>query len=464
MNNCIFCNNILDNSDEHIIPKSINGKLHSKEIICSICNSSIFGKNVDPVLSKIFKTVIHALNLKSSKALEAVDEYGNKYLISKNGQTHLQKAEIKFKRGKDGIEFNVNGDKKELFKYFEQRLKRFDKTIGTTKPLKLKKFESQTVEQKYRTLIIEDKFEINNILKLALYKIALEFYAYKHNDLNLIKTLLKRVHELDENLDEIFFCNFFGEVRMFEEHEVTHLIVIRSDSKEKMIYCYIELFNIICAFIPLVKNYSGNKIDYSYRQDCITGEKIDSLLKLNINPKEIITNKFKETDAEFSLLTNMLFLRHDTRCFENNIKLIIQNIAKKVREEIDDNKIKEEDYNDVYLKRSIDFFAAVTLYDFPYLFEDENLESKDFINYLHSNLNDSYFNSFVESNSHIVGTKFEFDNGELFTFRKFVKIPLLERNNIKIVKVFCLLTNEENMERKYIPYYQLFESIIKHSR
>lgn len=45
---CKFCPNDLDNSDEHITLNCLNGKLHSREIICSECNN-YFGSQLDNV-------------------------------------------------------------------------------------------------------------------------------------------------------------------------------------------------------------------------------------------------------------------------------------------------------------------------------------------------------------------------------------------------------------------------------
>ena len=52
--NCLFCKNPLDGSDEHIIPDSLNGRIHSKKIICYNCNSNVFGKKIDPVGKEFF--------------------------------------------------------------------------------------------------------------------------------------------------------------------------------------------------------------------------------------------------------------------------------------------------------------------------------------------------------------------------------------------------------------------------
>jgi hypothetical protein len=158
-----------------------------------------------------------------------------------------------------------------------------------------------------------------------------------------------------------------------------------------------------------------------------------------------------------------LFLRHATRSFEENIDQSIDEIFRKVQQEVETNKIKKSDLAEVYVKRCSDFIARSSIYHFPYVIEDFKSEENDFINYMHSNLNESYFDSFCEANKHLIGIKFQLENDELFTFVKFVKHPILERNKIRIVKVFCLLKNDKDMNKRYIPYYPLFESILKNT-
>ncbi|RYZ18782.1 MAG: hypothetical protein EOO10_25255 [Chitinophagaceae bacterium] len=65
---CIFCSNPLDGSDEHIIPDSLNGRLHSKGIICSDCNQH-FGEKLDPVLKECFSCSCTCLALAVHKRL-----------------------------------------------------------------------------------------------------------------------------------------------------------------------------------------------------------------------------------------------------------------------------------------------------------------------------------------------------------------------------------------------------------
>lgn len=460
---CIFCNNDLDNSDEHILPESINGRIHSKKIICSNCNSNVFGEKIDPVLAKLFKPIIHVLDLKNARAIQAEDENGNKYIIQKKGKVKQLKPEIKFENKEDGIHFSIKGKEDDIINYLTKRVQRQKKKYNPIKPLKYKKVAVKKIEEKMPILSFEYKFEISHTLIIELYKIALEYYAYIGLDINAIKNLLRKVHNFDEDLNEIVFCNFYGEVRMIDQNEVSHIILIKYNKDEKLIYAYIELFNVVCAFIPLVYNYTGNEIDYCYKQDFITGGKLDTPTIISAGPKYIIENQIQYTHEDFSLLINLLFLRHATRSFEENIEQSMDEIFKKVEKEVESKKIKESDLAEVYVKRCSDFIVRSSIYHFPYVIEDFKSEENNYINYMHSNLNESFFDSFCEANKHLIRTKFQFENGELFIFEKFVKHPILERNKIRIVKVFCLLRNDNNMNKRYVPYYPLFKSILKNT-
>jgi hypothetical protein len=256
---CIFCNNDLDNSDEHILPESINGRIHSKKIICSVCNSKVFGEKIDPVLAELFKPIIHVLDLKNAKAIQAEDEVGNKYLIQKKGKIKQLKPEIKFEKKEDGIYFSIKGKEEDIIKYLTKKLQRQKNRYNPIKPLNYKKVEVKKIEEKMPTLTFKYKFDISHLLIIELYKIALEYYTYIGLDINKIKPLLRKVHSLDEDLDEIVFCNFFGEVRMIDQNEVSHIILIKSNKEHKLIYAYIELLtlfvlsSLLFKIIPVLK-------------------------------------------------------------------------------------------------------------------------------------------------------------------------------------------------------------------
>lgn len=454
---CIFCNNSLDNSDEHIIPSSINGRLHSKKLICSNCNSVIFGTKIDPVLSELFKSLIHILGLKNARGMLAEDEKGNKYLIDKNKNIKALKPEVKVQRKNDGIHFSIQGDKKQVLDYLHKKAKR-KKTNKKFVPLISKKFKLREKEVAVPILKIEHNFEITQNVILELYKIALEFYCYSGLEQKFIEGLLKRVYKLDDSLNDIVFCNLQGDVQMFDIHEISHKIYLKSDVNERILYCYVELFNVICAVIPLVENYTGDNVELSYYQDVLTGKVIDKPIHISLKPSEVLKSGRNYKNEDFNLLFNLLLKRNEYRLLEDTFDLTLSDILNEVKKEIEDGKLNKNRLQDEYLERSVKFIAETSVY-YPYFIEDLDDEKNDSINYINSNLNERYFRAFYKINKKAFGLNVKIDENNTCTLVDFIKHPILKRNGVTIIKVYCVLENHKTKELQYFPYYPVFEEM-----
>jgi hypothetical protein len=450
---CTFCPNPIDDSDEHIIPNALNGRLHSKRIICSSCNK-LFGENLEPAITNLFKPIIHILDLKNARALQATDSEGNKYIL-KNLKTKPVKPFINFKRKGDEIHFSISGEKKQIEDYLLKRSAR-SKTKIDDSQLTLKDFKMEENSMNIPELTIAFNFKINKRVKLELYKIALEFFALNNLDLNLINPLLKKMRNLDENLNEILFCNLTGEIRTVDLKEVSHLIVLKHHKESKKIICYIELFNILCAVIPLVNNYEGEGFSYSYFQDAITGERLDNPPNPTIN-LDYISQCKEYSNNEFGLLTNLMVERHRTRAFEENINNIISNIHKPYKQKFEEGRITEEEYKNGFIKESTSTIAHKSI-EYPYsVIDDESTEHDDLIDYLHSNIKEEYYEEFINKNSQLSGLGFIYNQKEYY-LEKFISHPFAVKKGSRILKVYCVLNNSSDI-RVYLPFRIIFEGI-----
>lgn len=124
---CLFCNNQNDNSDEHIILNSLNGRLHSKEIICSNCNN-FFGSELDKFGKDFFNPILLLLDFKNASGIKAEDIDGDEnYILKRSSKIQQIKPKIsEFKIG-DKTLLNIRADKKHAQKLFESQSKKFEK-------------------------------------------------------------------------------------------------------------------------------------------------------------------------------------------------------------------------------------------------------------------------------------------------------------------------------------------------
>jgi len=450
---CIFCDNPLDNSDEHIIPDCLNGRLRSTKLICHTCNTKKFGRELDPIIKQLFNTTLLVLGLKNANSVHSEDPEGTKYLYSKTGKVSHIKPELTEIK-KDGKTYiSVNGDKKNAVKYFAKHTAELVKK--GYKPLK---FDIKETNGSAPPLRIESQFEITKEIILELNKIAIEFYAHSGLELSHVRHISERVNVLDSELNNVIFCNWEGEVRTIGQQEISHLIVLRTNQSGTL-YCYIELFNIICAYIKLNDN-CDKQINCIYHQDAISGERFATDVTLNLETEPANKNNTES----FEILINAVFDRLQERDFFSITNEICIDIKNKTEKEVQDGTLAENDFNETYIKRCCEALAQLSVHDFPYMIEDFKDEENHELNYIHSNLQDPQFEKFRELNQHIIGAKVNFpDDGEYF-IDSFHKRPFLKRNGVTLVKVYYVFIHSETKQKKYIPYRDFFEGIVPNNK
>lgn len=450
MKKCLFCDNKLDNSDEHIIPESINGRLHSKQLICHTCNSKKFGTIIDPELKRIFNPLMLTLGFKNANSIQVNDLEGRKYIHSRDGKTTPIRPErtISAKDGK--LIISVEGDKKNALKLME-------KTKEVLFGINMVEYDLFTEEINYSGIpySFEYKIEITSKLLLEINKIALEYYAYNNFELKYVKHLIDRLYELDETINNVIFCNWDNEVRSANFNEISHLIVIKSNNKSKILYAYIELFNVVCAYIMLNDNYSGPYIDSDYHQDVISGKVLHDKISITFDEPPINKNNIED----FSILLENMYSRLTNISFEKSINPIVPQIRLQLDNEVRSKKLSSEQYDEELIKRTCEEVVKLSFYKFPYLIEDNKEEENDHYNYFHSNMKEERYEEFCDLNKGLYGLNVTFPNNEVYVFDSFVKRPFLKRNSVTLVKVYCILINNNTKRRIYIPFRKFFSGI-----
>lgn len=449
--NCIFCNNILDDSDEHVIPDCINGRLRSTNIICRHCNTK-FGTTLEAAVKKLFNSILLILDFDNANGMFSYDPDGTRYLYRNNKTVSTVKPELRIvnKEGKTYV--SVEGDKKNVIKFFAKRAKEF--LMKGYKPLKFDVVENESESPPFT---IHAPFEINPEIVLELNKIALEFYALCGLDLNMVNDLLSRVNALDSQLDNVIFCNFDEKIRTFDSEEASHLIVVKTNQKNEL-YCYIELFNVICAYIKLFEN-CGENISFVYYQDALTGKRLTEEITVNLNSEPQSSN----TKNNFDSLINALFERVQSREFSKVLQKVFDEIRINLEQQVDDGKLDKNKFTEEYTNQCAKAIAEISVYEFPYMVEDFKDEENHEINYIHSNLQDTQYEAFCEFYKNLTGIKVTFPDENVYIFSGFYKQSFLKRNGITLVKVFCVLTHQETQRKKYIPYREFFEGVVPDS-
>lgn len=448
MSQCYFCPNELDNSDEHIILNSLNGKLHSKLIICSDCNG-FFGRKLDNVAKELFNPILLALDFKNASGIIAENFKGDDdYLLKKDKTIIQRKPTVNIRKSNGRTLVSISGDEKNVTKLYgkevEKLLKAGHKKVGSI------------LEKRVENVPLKIKVEFKSNIKidLLLNKIAIEFCALHHISTDDLQELASKIRSLDETIENVFYCNSTEDLREYKSGEISHYIKLWSVGK--VVYAYVELLNTICAVIILAQDYDGCDLNFEYYQDAITGGKFTDFPKFDSSKLlSMVDNNLK--CADFSDMANMVLKRKRDRDFIVLLDEVIKESVERLEKELSEGKITETELKEKYVDETSLFIAQCQI-DNPYMWEDLDDANNDDLNYIHSNMRESQFESFCRENQPWIGKIIKLDNLKSYAVEEFVKIPVAKQNNIIVVNVKVVLYN--GFDRIYIPYREFLESFL----
>jgi hypothetical protein len=412
---CIYCGKPLDGSKEHIIPNSLNGRLTSRDIICSTCNN-YFGSKLDPTVKVVLNPLLLVFGLKNASGTLAEAEGGQKYVVNKDLVFAPQKPAVSeiLVDGKRGV--SIEGTQKQVYSVISKINK---KLLGTGVTLQTKEVKQHFVPNHPKAGI---PFKIDtgdNRLALCIWKIAVEFAANLGLSLEILQPHCDKVYNL-ENVN-VKYCNFKNEVRDFETGEISHSVLLRSEGP--VLYCYIELFSIVCGFVVLDTKYKGKKVDEQFRQDALTGAIIRKPIKLKKSILELLQSARKNDNFEF--LANSSFDRIRDRNLTDAMETGLSSIMKLVKDK-QANGMDDTTASHLYIEEATKYIAELDIYHFPYTIADLGAEvDEDAYNLIHSNVEPEKADAFIEENKSMIGFKVKVDT-ETYT------VDRLEKRNIRV--------------------------------
>ncbi|RZK08542.1 MAG: hypothetical protein EOO46_14185 [Flavobacterium sp.] len=450
---CIFCETSLDNSDEHIIPQSINGTLHSKEIICHQCNSTFFGQKVDPVIKKLLNPVLLMIGWENASALKAEDIEGKEFTVGKGIQVRPIRPEKTITNKGGQTRISVTGDVKNTLRMFEKEAKKL-KDVGKVM------VHAQLKEVKNSSPFIRAKWKIEASIELLLLmnKIAVEFYSFNDLEYSVIHNLCKRIRNFDSTLNNVKFCNFQSEVREVVGNEVSHLIILKSDLENKKLLCYIELFNLLCCAVVIDDKYEGEDILFFYHQDALTGERFQDLPEFKMPWIDILN--YQPNDDGFQFLHNALVDQIRSRDFSKVLDEELGNIMQGLKVELEKGEITEGELEKIYIEEAAKLYAELTVYHFPYIMSDQDDENNDDYNYVQSNFRKEILDDFMKEHSQMLGKKLKTEDG-IWTIESFHKQPVVVKKNKELITLYCKLIEEESGEVQYIKVKNIINLIVQ---
>jgi len=287
MENCYRCDNLLTEenfSNEHILLNAIGGRLKSKALLCRDCNS-YYGASFDNELASQLNFFANYLNIKREKGtpqdLKGVYSIsGESAILRSDGSNAFIGPKITEEKVDENLtNVNIRSKNKKELQDIIKGLKRkypdcqFDEVDNST-------FSA------HEPISFVLKIGVNEAHK-SVTKTLINYYLLKGGNKDSIRHLLPYLEGKQE----------FNQVLMYlpsewiytpKTEEVSHIIKIKGSSIEKILYGYIEFFNVYKYLVLLNDSYNGESIDFTYAFDVLSLKELDVDIPLNLSKEDLI--------------------------------------------------------------------------------------------------------------------------------------------------------------------------------
>lgn len=322
---CYICGEELtksNESEEHIIPNAIGGKLKSNKLICKKCNNQL-GNDIDYKLTKQLDVFSNFLNIERErgKPNDIIFEEKNtkeKYKRKTDG-TFVPKEHVKFERkyNDDGsVTFHIRAtNKKDIKKKINELISSKKYKITDENIMDNISYENYQPNEMYHS----SQFGGNDI-KLALYKIIINFFISKGGDkkdiISLINDLKKK--EINHYVKLISLDN-----ADIKKNIIPHILYIEGNNKEHILYSYINFFGVVQYIVLINRTYTGPYIKHTYCYDFISKKEIDiSNINFGFDYFKILEDKYDiNTDISNILMNqfiNLSYIKNQIYSLEND--------------------------------------------------------------------------------------------------------------------------------------------------
>ncbi|WP_430933296.1 30S ribosomal protein THX [Saccharicrinis sp. 156] len=287
---------------EHIIPNAFGGKLKSFHLLNSYWNEK-FGKTIDKTLIKqVPLPTLLSVNRDRGQnpKIAAYSKGGNKYLIGENSSVEQRPSkpiQTTLENGKISIKF-IKGQEDGILR----SLKKNNPDINIDEIRKQIKWDNSKkeveifFENKFTAITGKDAFR-------AITKIIVNFYVFSTNEITEVadaSLFIKGDFEWNNKIKYYYPNN--KNIHSLGRDEVSHLIYIKGNQKEKLLIGYLELFSTYNFLIILNDDYNGRNVEFSYCYDLTSDREIKKGISLILTKPEVDKMNFPQdhnTESEF---------------------------------------------------------------------------------------------------------------------------------------------------------------------
>jgi hypothetical protein len=291
MSKCYRCDNNItaeNESEEHIILNACGGRLKSKNLLCITCNN-IYGSKFDAQLAKQTNDLANLLMIKRDNGEPqpikvTAKKNGKDYYLALGGKPLASKPEISEEKVGERIQLSITAKNESQLRSILNGYKR-------------KKYPDLNVEESIRSakpsnehigpVTIQSKIGGPEVFK-SIAKTAINFFIYKGGEKRHIQHLLPYL-ESEEELDIVWMHYPDENPYDISDNEVNHIIHLIGNSSDKILYVYIELFNVHNFIVKLNDNYHGPEYNETYIWNLIENKESTKTINLNYSREQLLT-------------------------------------------------------------------------------------------------------------------------------------------------------------------------------
>jgi hypothetical protein len=267
---CYVCDIVIttgNETDEHIIINAAGGRLKSKELICKKCNTD-FGETIDGILAKQLNSMANMLMVKRHRGepqpiLGEKESTGEKYLLDVGGKPKLTKPKINKTVVGDKTNISITARSEEELRKILTGIAKKKPHFNVEEAMKSAKWGEEHFDE-----ALHFQNEIGGVeIFRAVCKCATNFYIYSKGDPVQIKHLIPYIK--GEETKEVVWLHYQDGLYELNPSESFHIIHLVGNSKEHILYCYVDYFNTHKYLVLLNDNYTGQDIKQTYFFDLI---------------------------------------------------------------------------------------------------------------------------------------------------------------------------------------------------
>ena len=292
MDFCYVCNSKIskeNESSEHVILNSIGGRLKSKKLLCKKCNSE-FGDDIDVELSKQLNYIANMLNIKRDRGepqpfIVETKEGNVKYKYMPGGKPEIKDPTVERKAMKDGkVQYYIEARNYDEANRILNGIANKNPNIDVEKIIEKTEKRREYIEDK-----LHFKFDIGGDKSFrSICKSAVNFYILKGGIRDYIFHLIPYIKE---GVGETPLWYYYPDENIIpkDKKQVLHSLIVKGNKQDKILYSYIEFFNVYKFIVILNNNYEGRNIEFSYFYDILNQEEINKNYRIDISKKSIKT-------------------------------------------------------------------------------------------------------------------------------------------------------------------------------